>query len=272
MVGKLGRIDYSICRIAELESIGKQLSHPEFKLDSFLDKLGGIIAQVIGDLGVKTLPDKAGQQRIAHYIINYFGDFNTEEIKMAFELAIVGELDVDAEHYNSFEPKFVSKVLIAFRKKKRAAKIKLRQVTETYKPKEISEEERKRIRHEYIQTICKAYEKYSNGGEFILYDYRILYNILIEDEILYISEQRWVELTEAAKVEYKKRLTKPSDEIEKSTFKKILSSFPVTVYSTHLDKVKAITKELAVKYLIKDCKENGVNLPDLFIQKSGHDE
>ena len=122
MVGKIKTVDYAICLANNESSIGKTIRTSNFQANPFLDELGKIFMQVIGDMGIKNLPSKATEQRIIYYIVNYYKDFSLQEIRKAFELAIIGEIEADAEHYHSFDIKYICKILNAYRKRRIKAK------------------------------------------------------------------------------------------------------------------------------------------------------
>jgi len=269
LAGKgLSSIDYGICKARSLDSIGKLLIREDFQFEPFLDQLGKIFMQIVGDLGVKTLPDKAAEKRMIHYVANYYRDFTLLEIRKAFELAIVGELDVDIEHYNSFDIKYICKILNAYRTRRTKALRNMERAKPKEKEPEITPERKEQIRQQFMETICRLYEKYCRGGELNGLSLPYVYNLLIDEAILEISEQRWVELIEMAKLEYKKRLSRPKDKQERNAFNTILNNFAQASYTTEADNIKRIAKEIAVKEFFRDCKAKQVDLYQLLTKST----
>jgi len=190
------------------------------------------------------------------------------EIRKAFELAIVGELDVDIEHYNSFDIKYICKILNAYRTRRTKALRNMERAKPKEKEPEITPERKEQIRQQFMETICRLYEKYCRGGELNGLSLPYVYNLLIDEAILEISEQRWVELIEMAKLEYKKRLSRPKDKQERNAFNTILNNFAQASYTTEADNIKRIAKEIAVKEFFRDCKAKQVDLYQLLTKST----
>ena len=183
LAGKVNSIDYGICLANNESSIGKLIKNSDFQVDPFLDELGKIFMQVIGDMGIKNLPSKATEQRIIHYIVNYYKDFSLQEIRKAFELAIVEELMVDAEHYHSFDIKYICKILNAYRRRRIKAKEILKRNTHLLE-NTVTEEQKQQAKQAFIKTVCLNYDKYAATGEWGYIPLTTVYDLLIEEGIL----------------------------------------------------------------------------------------
>lgn len=261
LAGKgLGTIDYGICLARRQDTIGKMLTREDFNLDTFLDELGKIFMQVVGDLGVKTLPDKAAEQRIVHYVANYYRDLTPKEIRKAFELAIVGELDTDIEHYNSFDMKYICKILNAYRKRRTEALRNMKQAKPEEPEPEITPEQKEQIRKQFFTTLCERYERYCKGDELGVMSLSLVYNLFIDEGILEVSEQKWVELKYEARRQYKIQLTRAKDKWERNAFRQILDNFERVCYTTEEMTIRRIAKEIAVLEFFNDCKARKVDL------------
>ena len=194
LVGKVNTVDYAICLANNESSIGKLIKTPNFQTDPFLDELGKIFMQVIGDMGIKNLPSKPTEQRIIYYIVNYYKDFSLQEIRKAFELVIIGEIDADAEHYHSFDIKYICKILNAYRKRR----IKAKEILKRSTPKienSTTEEQKQQTRKAFIKTLCLHYDKYTQTRKWGYIPLPTVYDFLIEETIL--SPQKEVEKEEA---------------------------------------------------------------------------
>lgn len=66
------------------------------------------------DLGVKESVETEQAKRIAKFIAEYYPKLSVEAIRIAFNMALTGTIKVDAEHYQSFDKKYISKVLNAY--------------------------------------------------------------------------------------------------------------------------------------------------------------
>lgn len=183
LAGKVNSVDYGICLANNESSIGKLIKTSDFQVNPFLDELGKIFMQIIGDMGIKNLPSKATEQRIIYYIINYYKDFSLQEIRKAFELAIVEELTVDAEHFQSFDIKYICKILNAYRRRRAKAKEILKQNTPQLE-NTVTEEQKQKIKQAFIQTVCLHYDKYIKTGKWGYIPLTTVYDLLIEEGIL----------------------------------------------------------------------------------------
>lgn len=86
--------------------------------------------------------------RIAEILRRYHSDITTADIKTAFELLIVGELDSflprngngepDRNHYQSFNAEYVTKILTAYKKRKNATVKKARALPAPEPPKALA--------------------------------------------------------------------------------------------------------------------------------------
>jgi len=122
----LGSVDIQIIesekqpiRTVDKQTIGKMLPN--------------VIMHVAKDVGILDV-DKYSLIRTVDIIGRYYSALSLTEIKLAFELLMVGELDQhlpqsygqpDKNHYNKFTPEYVTKVLNAYKRRKNKAIIKL---------------------------------------------------------------------------------------------------------------------------------------------------
>lgn len=188
LAGKVNTVDYAICLANNESSIGKIIKTPNSQANPFLDELGKIFMQVIGDMGIKNLPSKTTEQRIIYYIVNYYKDFSLQEIRKAFELAIIGEIEVDAEHYHSFDIKYICKILNAYRKRRTKAKELVKRNTPQIQ-NSVSVEQKEQTREAYIKTICLHYDKFVQTGEWGYIPLATVYDFLIEEKILILQKE-----------------------------------------------------------------------------------
>lgn len=103
----------------------------------------------------------------------YYKDLSLQEVKMAFELAAVGELDEwlpknrsgdpDNNHYQSFSMDYYTKILKAYRNKKSGVWSKVNKALPVA-PIVISPEERAEIRSKFLQEIFDAFKVYKESG------------------------------------------------------------------------------------------------------------
>lgn len=261
LVAKGLAIDYSIGVARAHITIGKRLTQPQFEADVFLDDLGKVLYQAIGDLGIKTLPDKAGEDRITHYIVTYYRDFTIQDLRMAFELAIVGDLGVDIEHYHSFDLKYICSILNAYRiRRNRALSVLEKLKMEQEKPKELTEEEQQQIKQDFILSVCRQYQKFCETGELGVISVKLVYELLEEKRVLVIDDEMLLAHKKRAIEKYKIQLSLPKNNRESKSFRAILADFEKAIEGPEKFTIERLIKEQLIKEFFTSCKQKNINL------------
>lgn len=113
--------------------------------------------------------------RFCDIVIRYYKRLNLQEIKLSFELLLIGELDEflprdkhgqpDKNHYQNFSVEYVSKVLKAYCKRKDKTWGKVHLTLPKKRETIISEKEKKDIHNDFKKEIVKAYDLYKNEGK-----------------------------------------------------------------------------------------------------------
>lgn len=232
-------------------------------------KIGTTIAIIVADLGLKTIPDQLAQKRMIHYLLSYYQDLSFEEIIKAFELALVGKFPVNVEHYDSFDIKYLTKILNAYREYKRQNIPKLA-VAQKQSQKPPTEAEKRQTRIRFFEKLEQTYEIFHNTGKLDIIIHWFVYNILLEHSILYISENEWSILMDKATKLHRLRLNYPKTRTQKSEFTSILQNFEKLKYQYpfELSRIQNIAKEIAVIEFFQNLKRNNLNFHTIIV-KSG---
>lgn len=262
--GKISLIDYKICLGLSQATIGNMLKQENFEVDGFLEQLGKIIYVIIGDLGIKTLPDTATELRITHYLMNYYRDLTLLEIQTAFELAVVGELDANVEHFNSFDVKYACGVLNAFRKRKMRAYDNFKRNIEQ-PTKAMIEEKNPKTKNEFLKIISKQYQKYCENKDMGVLYYPTVYAIFKEMGLIKLSDEEIEKLMIRAKEQYKQSLQEPKNKEKQKEFKTILQNLNHMANTSEKQKIVNIAKRLAVQDFFDECKNKQIDLDKLVI-------
>lgn len=160
-------------------------------------KIGTVSEFICKDLGIKTRYDTEemtySATRFLMILKTHFKDLTIQDIKLAFELLEVGQLDEflpynkngipDREHYQTFNVRFYSKVLNAFKNYKsnifgkgHRKIISLQQAGESI----ITPKQRKENSQETIEDIYTAFNAYKFKGIIPRFILSIFINKLIE--------------------------------------------------------------------------------------------
>lgn len=109
--------------------------------------------------------------KIMQIIQTYYSDLTPEEVSLAFDFLVIGELDEflpkdrygepDRSSYGRFNAEFVCKVLNAYKKKRQRSNTQSLQ-----EPVENTEELERQAREDAKERIVKNYEKYLEDGTF----------------------------------------------------------------------------------------------------------
>lgn len=154
----------------------------------------------------KDTADWAYQQtRIVDVMKRYFGNMTLAEIRLAFELAVMGELDdylpkdaagnADRKHYQQFNVEYFSKIVKAYRAKHEKV------VTKAYKAlperrASLTEEQEARYRREIMESVRYRFleYKYTGHATFSVIEEMLVYEFLLKlrlaDEVTATSEDR----------------------------------------------------------------------------------
>lgn len=138
-----------------------------------LEYVNTLLNYIRRDVGLRQEIDQYDRTRFYDVLKKYFSNLTMDEIKTAFELASVGELDQylpknsngepDRSHYQSFSVEYVSKILTAYKRKKSGAIIKAYKAIPEPK-KEPSQEQKKDHRRNFLRSFYKAFLQYKYTG------------------------------------------------------------------------------------------------------------
>ena len=182
----------------------------DFSDEELTHKIGLIAKYIARDAGIKSVDD----YEIARFMTVlklYYSLFSLQEIRMAFEFAMTGELDEflprdkdgnpDKNHYQTFNIEYITKILNAYKKRRRETEHKA--YTALPQPKsQINPKTRAYYRWEMKKTVIVSFLSYKYRGE--LPDNVNSFLIYAEIERLGLAEP--IQVTEADKKEAVARL------------------------------------------------------------------
>lgn len=140
---------------------------------TMIEHISALCVFIRKDIGLRQEIDQYDKTRLFDILRKYFSSLTLDEVKAAFELASVGQLDSylpknnqgepDKSHYQSFSVEYVSKILTAYNRRKSHA------ITKAYAalPEriEISSEQKLAYRKRTLLNIYKAFLKYKYTGK-----------------------------------------------------------------------------------------------------------
>lgn len=139
------------------------------------DKIGTLARYITQDVGIKKVDDYE-LTRFIQLLRSYYGRYTLQEVRLAFELAMIGELDdyvqkdkygsPDKNHYQSFSVDYVVKILNAYKVFRNEVLYKCSMIKTT--EKKVSREEVDKYRKNTINNLRQYYLLYKYKG--VIYD------------------------------------------------------------------------------------------------------
>lgn len=96
------------------------------------------------------MPDELEKAFLIGFIRQHYGGHTVAEIRLAFDMAITGRLNVDSDCYQNFTAAFFSKIMNAYR---RWSSMEIHQVQKRLEPPPPTPEELEQIDREYEQYL-----------------------------------------------------------------------------------------------------------------------
>lgn len=86
--------------------------------DSSMEEVKEVLRYAMMKLGLRgqNLPSEIEKMLIIHHVFSNYGGHSLDEIRFAFDLAILRKLDVDPQCYENFSCDYISRIMAAYRK------------------------------------------------------------------------------------------------------------------------------------------------------------
>ena len=222
----------------------------DFSDEELTHKVGLIAKYIARDAGIKSVDD----YEIARFMTVlklYYSLFSLQEIRIAFELSMAGELDEflprdkygnpDKNHYQTFNIEYITKILNAYKKRRQETEYKA--YTALPQPEsQISPETRAYYRREMKRTVIVSFLAYKYRGK--LPDNVNSFLIYTEIERLGLAEP--IQVTEADKKEAVARLLRKAHIGLINEFMAQCIRYQQTKHSEVISEAKLIAEEKAL--------------------------
>lgn len=178
--------------------------------EELMRKIGALGKYIARDAGIRTVDDYS-LTRFVDVLKSYYPSYSLQEVRMAFELAMAGNLDEflprdkdgnpDKNHYQTFNIEYITKILNAYKKRRQETEYKA--YTALPQPdREMSPATMAYYRREMKRGVIASFLAYKYRGKFP--DNVNLYSIYSELDKLGLVEP--IQVTEADKKEAVSRL------------------------------------------------------------------
>lgn len=148
----------------------------DFSDEELTHKIGLIAKYIARDAGIKSVDDYE-IARFMSVLKLYYSLFSLQEIRMAFEFAMTGELDEflprdkdgnpDKNHYQTFNIEYITKILNAYKKRRRETEHKGYKALPEPK-KELTPEEKRFYHNQAVARCREVFLLYKYTGRFEL--------------------------------------------------------------------------------------------------------
>jgi hypothetical protein len=175
-----------------------------------------------------------------NFIRENFSELNIVDINQAIDLSIKGDLQVDVEHYQSFTPLYISKILKAYKEYRGKVIYAIRDKIEKVenKPIELTIDEKIEITKKSLISV------FSNREDKRFYDYGgVTYDFIRRNKLLVFSKSL---VDEAMRYGKKNSL----NEIRKSTYADVIQNSNKN-YKDATEKKEAIVRSSARNYVVQ---------------------
>ena len=140
-------------------------------------------------------PSEAESMVLAKFVLDYLGKYTTEDIKLAYELAVAKQLKVDVRCFQMFTAQYLGEIMDAYSIHLSNAKMYQRREEEKRKlaeEKVYTEEEKKKIDESFFKTmVIDEFENYKKTGQINIFPISvgIVYKTMKEKGLIIISEK-----------------------------------------------------------------------------------
>lgn len=153
-------------------------------------------------IGLKELsmPDVREMNVLLQFIDNKLSMFSPLDFKIAFEMAVAGEIEVkDLKHYNNFNSLYLSDVMKVYKeyRNKVVTQNQLKEQAEKFKEKVLSEEELKASKESFYQKmIVEEYLNFVATDSFTipLYSAKLVFKEMKERGLINITKEEEKEI------------------------------------------------------------------------------
>ena len=218
-------------------------------------------------LKAENLPSELQKAVLLEFIQTELKQYTPEELKLAFRMAVGGELSIDVTHYQNFNALYLSAVMKAYNEKRGFTLLEYERQQKALEPQvEKTPEEIKKAFWGYVFTcLVEPYEKFAQGGPqvpilFVEHMFDVMEKQL---GVLSIPNEEKLEILERAR-NFTREEIKNESQTSLERFKKLKSMRQLLEQSEtpnpeFEERAKRNAKKLAIQSFFTRMKENSFN-------------
>lgn len=251
--------------IAEAALFDTKIMHLNGEVEPIKQSLRYIFA-LIG-LRAENLPSELQKAVLLEFVQTELKHYTPEELKLAFRMAVAGELDIDVTHYQNFNALYLSAVLNAYQQKRGQTLIEYQRQQKQLEPKkEPTEQELKDSFWQYVNTcLVEPFESYAKGGPQvpILFVEHMFEVLTVQLGVLSLTTGQKTAIFERAKV-YTKHEVEAQSKTSLQKFRELKTMRQLLEQNQEAnpefeDRVKRNAKKMAIEEFFTNMKNNQFN-------------
>lgn len=214
-------------------------------------------------IGIREAPEASQIASLILYLKRNHSDLSHEEIGIAFEMALARTLEVEIEHYQSFDALYLSRIVTAYKEYRNmvinTAMVKKRaEDVEGPKPKTLEE-----VLQENKGYSMKAFEEFLMKGKFpdlggVVAEFLVKIGVMrnTTDQIKEFKRIATENYCESLKID--RETAKENEGAKFGVILERIKSGEANMSDKKIILMKAM--KLALNYFFEDCKENRIDL------------
>jgi hemolysin-activating ACP:hemolysin acyltransferase len=218
------------------------------------------------DVGIKGDLDHYQVIRFYDILRKYYSQLSTSEVKLAFELAMVGELDEylpldkngspDKNHYQEFSVEYITKILNAYIKR---SSVTWNQAYTLLPEHEevVTEEQKIDIRNNFLMAICEQFDRFIKDEPVVFFIPWLVINELIKANLIESEPEVTNEDKAAAMLNI---ISNSLSEGQRKEIKKAYSENRTHSYLTV--EARHVRDMIVIKEVFAELKKSGKHIKD----------
>lgn len=231
---------------------------------------------VLTGLRNENFPDPIQTDVLINFIREDLGNYTFQEFLLAFRMGIKNELEIDANHYQSFSAPYIARIMSSYSQIRSTHLKSIRTAENALKLEskmEHTEQELQDIKKGYIlESLIKPFRFYKKTGKltFGITPFSIIYKTMTEDLGLInltIDEKKAV--YQKATIQLEEYLNRPINSLEEHNKRKFIRNeidkkgFAVAMES----ELKILCYEMTIRDYFKECYDNNVDFEKIVSDK-----
>ena len=166
---------------------------------SFLAEFANIMVEFCGNVGITDLGDSKVKKKCLEIMSKYYYHLSLENIEMAFDMVILGRLEIDYSHFGRLTPVYISNILRAY------SQVLRRRQT----PKKAIQADNSNHNAKMKEFIEDELKQFQSSGKLNIRNYNTLYDYMEKNGMFTITDDHQKAIENYVRNEYFPGSTEP---------------------------------------------------------------